>query len=99
MRRKRTPIDGPGHYVSSWAVVLWQRGCAMLRDGCDEDGDELTAARLELHHELSLRPWHLSPFDLGAEGEECLPPDDDDPWHLQDWMLVRDIRRRLVAAT
>jgi len=106
MRRKRTPTIGPGepgHHVSSWAVALWKNGWAMIYAGCDEDGDEFGELRLELHRELSLRPWHWSPFDVGSVGEgdedDLAPEPPDDPSHLRDFQMVRNIRRRLVEGT
>jgi len=36
-------------------------------------------------------------LDVGSIAEDGAPP--DDPSHLQDWMMVRGIRRRLILAT
>jgi hypothetical protein len=55
---------------------------------------------LELHRELGLKPWHPSIFAVGSIGEadeERNPP--DDPYRLKNWLMVRDIRRRLVEVT
>jgi hypothetical protein len=37
-------------------------------------------------------------FDVGSIAEEFVPPDDDRS-HINDWLMVRDIRRRLVEGT
>ena len=55
---------------------------------------------LELHRELGLKPWHPSIFAVGSIGEvdeECNSL--DDPYRLKNWLMVRDIRRRLVEET
>jgi len=71
----------------------------MLHQGFSEDDDAFRDVALELHRELKLQPWHPFVVDVGSIGdpdEECSPP--DDPSHLRDWLMVREIRRRLVAA-
>jgi len=70
-----------------------------LHQGFSEDDDAFRDVALELHRELKLQPWHPFVVDVGSIGdpdEECSPP--DDPSHLRDWLMVREIRRRLVAA-
>jgi hypothetical protein len=36
-------------------------------------------------------------LEVGSIAEDGEPP--DDPSHLKDWLMVRDIRRRLVEAS
>ena len=43
-------------------------------------------------------PRHPDAFDVGSIAEEFVPPDDDRS-HINDWLMVRDIRRRLVEGT
>ena len=40
---------------------------------------------------------YLDVFDVGSIAEDGEPP--DDPSHLKDWLMVRDICRRLVEAS
>ena len=100
-RRKRTPIDGPGgRNISARARELWSACCRMLHQGYSEDDDAFRDLALELHRELKLQPWHPFVVDVGSVGdpdEECSPP--DDPSQLRDWLMVRELRCRLVAAT
>ena len=42
-------------------------------------------------------PRHPDVFDVGSIAEDAEPPDDQS--HLKDWLMVRNIRRRLVEAT
>ena len=100
-RRKRTPIDGPGgRTISARARELWSACCRMTHQGYSEDDENFRDLAVELHRELGLKPWHPFVVDVGSVGdpdEECSPP--DDPSNLRDWLMVRELRCRLVAAT
>jgi hypothetical protein len=97
-RRKRTPIDGPGgRNISVRARELWSACCRMIHQGYAEDDEAFRDLALELHRELGLKPWHPFVVDVGSIAEDGDAP--DDPSHLRDWLMVRDIRRRLVEGT
>ena len=96
-RRKRTPIDEPGRTISARAVMLF-KSCLKLRSqGYSEDSDEFRGLSLELRRELGLKPWDWDVFEVGSIGEDGEPP--DDPSHLRDWLMVRNIRRKLISET
>jgi len=95
--RKRTPIDEPGRTISQRAVMLFKACCKLLSQGYSEDSDEFRDLSLELRRELGLKPWHPDVFDVGDITEDGVPP--DDPSHLNGWLMVRNIRRKLILET
>jgi hypothetical protein len=97
MKRKRTSIDDPTQGFSPEVLETWRYICRLYHDGYDESDRMVRDEAIELHRMLGLKPWHPFVIDVGSVAEEFEPP--DDPSHLRDWLMVRDIRRRLVEAT
>jgi len=76
------------------------RACLVHWMGTGASSGAAVDLALELHRELGLKPWHPSIFAVGSIGEvdeECNSL--DDPYRLKNWLMVRDIRRRLVEET
>jgi hypothetical protein len=77
-------------------VELFRQCRKLSGQGYSQDSDEFAWVSLELHRELGLKPWHPFVVDVGSIAEDGDAP--GDPSHLRDWLMVRDIRRRLVEA-
>jgi hypothetical protein len=94
-RRRRITYRG----LSERAIHLFRYGLTLQREG-REDSNLFKKVDRELSHELSLKPWHPSIYEVtaGFDDEEDAIVASVKPDHRVYYQHVINLRRALVGA-
>jgi hypothetical protein len=90
MRRRRRD-DHYDSRVTQTAVELFSLGKRIVAAGAASDSDEIRKIEIDLHRELHLRPWQISPLDFELFDMSTQTP-------TADFLLVRELHALLAEA-